>query len=78
MRFYHRVNDRSGVSYGFFGALLLSMIALIWLFVIAVVYATIGLAALAGGAYLAWQRPDLGGFRRHTAAMWRGLTARLR
>jgi hypothetical protein len=41
-------------------------------------YVVIGLLSLAGGAYLARKRPDLGGFRRHTKALWHGFNRHLR
>jgi len=75
---HHRIGERSAISVGpvlaLFAWLVLAMTALV---VAIALYTAIAVASVAGGAYLARRRPDLGGFRRHSRALWRGLTARL-
>ncbi|MEK6272450.1 MAG: hypothetical protein AABM42_07355 [Actinomycetota bacterium] len=48
------------------------------LFLLVGVEALIALLSVAGGIFLARRRPDLGGFRRHTRALWVGFHRPLR
>jgi hypothetical protein len=78
---HHQLGRRSAISVGpvlgalvGFAYLVVALVVALWVLTI---YAAIAVASVAGGAYLARRRPELGGFRRHTAALWRGFRRRL-